>query len=74
MEKLINEFDAIVRWPKKPSDKEMVIKHLHLKTIVKPHILERFPSLMVKLTGRYLRQKSTDASKLSTLGRDLTPW
>ena len=28
MEKLINEFDEIVRWPKRPSDKDMVIKHL----------------------------------------------
>ncbi len=31
MEKVINEFYAIVRWPKKPSDKEMVIKHLSTK-------------------------------------------
>ena len=31
MEKLINEFDKIVRWPKKPSDKEMVIEHLSTK-------------------------------------------
>ena len=31
MEKLINEFDVIVRWPKKPSDKEMVIEHLSTK-------------------------------------------
>ena len=31
MEKLINEFDEIVRWPKKPSDKDIVIKHLSTK-------------------------------------------
>ena len=31
MEKLINEFDKIVRWPKKPSDKEVVITYLSTK-------------------------------------------
>ena len=31
MEKLINECDEIVRWPKKTSDKKMVIKHLSTK-------------------------------------------
>ena len=31
MDKLINEFDKIVRWPKKPSDKEVVIKYLSTK-------------------------------------------
>ena len=31
MEKLINELDEIVRWPKKPSVKDIVIKHLSTK-------------------------------------------
>ena len=31
MEKLINEFGEIVRWPKKLSDKEMVVKYLSTK-------------------------------------------
>ena len=31
MKKLINELDEIVRWPKKPFDKDMVIKHLSTK-------------------------------------------
>ena len=31
MKKLINELDEIVRWPKKPSDKEKVIQFLSTK-------------------------------------------
>ena len=31
MEKLINEFGEIVRWPKKPSDKEVIVKYLYTK-------------------------------------------
>ena len=31
MEKLINEIEGIVRWPKKPSDKQIVIKWLSAK-------------------------------------------
>tara|TARA_B100000965_G_scaffold233207_1_gene195274 strand:- start:53 stop:304 length:252 start_codon:yes stop_codon:yes gene_type:complete len=31
MNSLINEFDEIVRWPKKPSDKEIVINWLSNK-------------------------------------------
>ena len=31
MEKLINEIEGIVRWPKKPSDKQIVIKWLSTK-------------------------------------------
>ena len=31
MEKLINEIDGIVRWPKKTSDKQIVIKWLSTK-------------------------------------------
>ena len=33
MDKLINEFDKIVRWPKKPSDKEVLIKYLATKFV-----------------------------------------
>ena len=31
MNKLINEFDKIIRWPKKPSDKKIVINCLSNK-------------------------------------------
>ena len=31
MQKIINDFDQIIRWPKKPSDKETVIKFLSTK-------------------------------------------
>ena len=31
MNKLINEFDEIIRWPKKPSDKKIVINWLSNK-------------------------------------------
>ena len=31
MKKLIDEFDKIIRWPKKPSDKEIVISLLSAK-------------------------------------------
>mgnify|MGYP000258723259 CR=1 FL=1 len=31
MKKLIDEFDKIIRWPKKPSDKENVISFLSTK-------------------------------------------
>jgi len=31
MKKLINEFDKIIRWPKKPYDKEIVINWLSNK-------------------------------------------
>ena len=31
MNKLINEFDEIIRWPKKPSDKKIVINLLSNK-------------------------------------------
>ena len=31
MSKLINDFDEIIRWPKKPSDKQMVINWLSNK-------------------------------------------
>ena len=31
MEKLINEFDKIVLWPNKPSDKDLVMKHSSTK-------------------------------------------
>ena len=31
MKKLVDEFDKIIRWPKKPSDKETVISFLSAK-------------------------------------------
>ena len=34
MDRLINEFDEIMRWPKKPTDKENVINWLSTKFIL----------------------------------------
>ena len=31
MNKLINEFDEVIRWPRKPFDKEAIIKFLSTK-------------------------------------------
>jgi len=41
MEKLINEFDEIVRWPNKPSDKDLVMKHLSTKFEYDKNILKK---------------------------------
>ena len=41
MEKLINELDKIVRWPKKPSDKKKVIQFLSTKFEYERHTHQR---------------------------------
>ena len=77
MGKLINEFDAIVRWPKKPSDKEMVIKHLAIKfeyykkyteneinTIIdKFHLFEDIPLLRRELVSKRMLSRKDDGSE-----------
>ena len=77
MGKLINEFDAIVRWPKKPSDKEMVIKHLSTKfeydkkytekevnTIIdKFHLFEDIPLLRRELVSKRMLSRKDDGSE-----------
>ena len=76
MEKLINEFDEIVRWPKKPSDKDMVIKHLSTKfeynkkytekkvnTIIdKFHLFEDIPLLRRELVSKRMLFRKDDGS------------
>ena len=77
MEKLINEFDEIVRWPKKPSDKDMVIKHLSTKfgddkkytekevnTIIdKFHLFEDIPLLRRELVSKRMLSIKDDGSE-----------
>ena len=76
MDKLINEFDEIVRWPKKPSDKDMVIKFLGTKfddvstytekqvnTIIsKYHIFNDIPLLRRELVSRKILSRKNDGS------------
>ena len=77
MGKLINEFDAIVRWPKKPSDKEIVIKHLSAKfeydkkytekevnTIIdKFHLFEDIPLFRRELISKRMLSRKDDGSE-----------
>ncbi len=77
MEKLINEFDEIVRWPKKPSDKDMVIKHLSTKfeydkkytekvinTIIdKFHLFEDIPLFRRELISKRMLSRKDDGSE-----------
>ena len=77
MEKLINEFDKIVRWPKKPSDKDMVIKYLATKfgydkkytekevnTIIdKFHLFEDIPLLRRELVSKRMLSRKDDGSE-----------
>ena len=77
MGKLINEFDAIVRWPKKTSDKEMVIKYLSTKfeydkkytekevnTIIdKFHLFENIPLLRRELVSKRMLSRKDDGSE-----------
>ena len=76
MGKLINEFDAIVRWPKKPSDKDIVIKHLSTKfkydkkytekevniIIDKFHLFEDIPLLRRELISKKQLARKDDGS------------
>ena len=77
MEKLINEFDEIVRWPKRPSDKDMVIKHLstqfgydkkytekEVNTIIdKFHLFEDIPLLRRELVSKRIFSRKDDGSE-----------
>ena len=76
MEKLINEFDNIIRWPKKPSDKEFIIHHLSAKfeynkrytekevniIIEKFHLFEDIPLLRRELVSRKKLDRTDDGS------------
>ncbi|SVD14444.1 uncharacterized protein METZ01_LOCUS367298 [marine metagenome] len=77
MDKLINEFDKIVRWPKKPSDKEMVIAYLATKfdyenkysekevneIIDKYHVFEDIAILRRELVSRKMLSRQDDGSE-----------
>ena len=77
MEKLINELDEIVRWPKKPSFKDIVIKYLSTKfeydkkytekevnTIIdKFHLFEDIPLLRRELVSKRLLSRKDDGSE-----------
>ena len=77
MEKLINEFDKIVRWPKKPSDKEVVITYLSTKfdygkkyterevneIIDKYHLFEDISLLRRELVSRKKLSRLDDGSE-----------
>ena len=76
MVELINEFDSIVRWPKKPSDKEKVIQFLSTKfeyekrytekginTIIdKFHLFEDIALLRRELVSRKKLDRTDDGS------------
>ena len=77
MEKLINELDKIVRWPKKPSDKEVVITYLSTKfdygnkytekevnkIIDKYHLFEDISLLRRELVSRKKLSRLDDGSE-----------
>ena len=77
MEKLINEFDEIVRWPKRPSDKAKVIHFLSTKfeyerkytekdinTIIdKFHLFEDIALLRRELVSKKKLERTNDGSE-----------
>ena len=77
MDKLINEFDEIVRWPKKLSEKKMVIKHLAKKfsydntytekevnEIIRLfHLFDDIPLLRRELVSRNILARQNDGSQ-----------
>ena len=77
MDKLINEFDNIVIWPKKPSAKEEVITYLATKfdynnkytekevnkIIDKYHLFEDIALLRRELVSRKMLYRRDDASE-----------
>ena len=77
MSKLINELDKIIRWPKKPSDKEMVLKYLVSKfesggkytekeingIIDRYHLFNDTPLLRRELVSRKLLGRTDDGSE-----------
>ena len=77
MDELINEFDKIVRWPKKPSDKEVLIKYLATKFVYdnkytekevnaiinKYHLFEDIALLRRELVSRNMLSRKDDGSE-----------
>ena len=76
MDNLINEFGEIIRWPKKPSDKNMVIIYLGTKfvflntytekqvnaIISKHHTFNDVPLLRRELVSRNILSREDDGS------------
>ena len=74
---LINELDQIIRWPKKPSDKEIIIRFLaekfeykkqytekEINTIIdKYHLFSDIPLLRRELVSRKFLDRKDDGSK-----------
>ena len=77
MEEIINEFDQITRWPKKPIDKEKVIKFLSTKfnsdkkysekevnrILEKFHLFNDVPLLRRELISRKYLFRKNDGSE-----------
>ncbi len=77
MNKLINELDEIIRWPKKPSDKEIVINWLSQKfkiqfkysekeinqIIDRHHLFNDIPLLRRELVSRKYLIRKDDGSE-----------
>jgi len=77
MFKLVNELNEIIRWPKKPSDKEMVITYLSTKfdyenkysekevneIIDKYHVFEDIAILRRELVSRKMLYRRDDGSE-----------
>ena len=77
MDQLINEFDKIVRWPKKPSEKKVVIKYLATKfdyeskytekqvndIIDKYHLFKNIALLRRELISRNFLSRKDDGSQ-----------
>ena len=77
MKKLINDLDEIIRWPKKPCDKEVVIKFLSLKfksgrqyfekevnkIINQYHLFDNIALLRRKLISKKYLQRKDDGSE-----------
>ena len=76
MDKLLNECEEIIRWPKKPSDKDLVIIYLGSKfnfsktytekqvnsIISKYHTFNDIPLLRRELVSRKILSRENDGS------------
>ena len=77
MKNLVNEFDEIIRWPKKPSDKEIVIQFLATKfeidrrysekevnrVLKQHHLFDDIPLLRRELVSRKYLLRKDDGSQ-----------
>ena len=77
MKKLINQFDQIIAWPKKPFDKNIILKFLATKfnhkkiysekevnaIIAKHHLFNDIPLLRRELISRKLLKRKDDGSQ-----------